>query len=316
MKKIDNKNKYCIYFDQFVISDIIEGKNPLWVDIKRLLELNYKNGLIYCPLSSEHFFETVKKNMVGAKVHDDYFRGISDGYLLKPEPFLTAQIISSLIRKNNKTLNTFLTQARLNDIGKFHEDLNIFHDKYSTTISSILSDQNNLRKTLYNKTDNKTEIQLINFIKHLEVEKFKVRLDEYLSKRSITIRGDNFGNSQIPNWIDQLLFQLTYKHKFKEKELKLFLEELKNNAFDRIPTLNIRFLLEAYLAVKNKKEDSGDHIDIARISSYLFSTDIFFTDKKRKYEICQLGLDKKYNTLVFSGVENDLCEFIEILKTL
>ena len=53
-----------------------------------------------------------------------------------------------------------------------------------------------------------------------------------------------------------------------------------------------------------------------RISHYLFSSDVFFTDKKRKYEILVLGLDKKYNTKVFSGVKNDLMEFIDLLKKL
>lgn len=129
MKKINVKNKCCIYLDQFFISDIIEAKNPLWIEIKNLLELNYHKDLIYCPLSAEHFFETIRKNIVDAKIHNDYFKEISDGYILKSEPFLTAQIVSSLIRKNSKTLNTFLTQASLNDIEKFYNDLNIHHDK-------------------------------------------------------------------------------------------------------------------------------------------------------------------------------------------
>lgn len=316
MKKLNNKNKCCVYLDQFVISDIIEAKNPLWIEIKNLLELNYNKGLIYCPLSAEHFLETIRKNIVDARIHNDYFREISDGYILKSEPFLTAQIISSLIRENSKTLNTFLTQASLKDIEKFYNDLNIHHDKYRTGMGSLLSDQNSLRKILYSKSDKKTEVQFINVIKQLEVEKFKNRLIEYLNNKLIVIRPDSFGDSQIPNWIDQLLFQLTYKHQFKERELKLFLSELQVHGFNRIPTLNTKFSIQGYLAVKSKQENSGDHIDIMRISTYLFSTDIFFTDKKRKYEICELGLDKKYNTVVLSGVENDLCQFIEILKAM
>jgi len=78
--------------------------------------------------------------------------------------------------------------------------------------------------------------------------------------------------------------------------------------------LNIKSSLNAYLAVKNKKENSGDHIDLMRIATYLPSADILFTDKKRKYEICDLGLDKKYKTLVFSGIENDLIQVKELLR--
>ncbi|MTG98818.1 hypothetical protein GJV76_11865 [Myroides sp. BIT-d1] len=91
---------------------------------------------------------------------------------------------------------------------------------------------------------------------------------------------------------------------------------MEKNGFSRIPTLNTKFSIGAYIAVKGKQENSGDQIDIMRISSYLFSSDIFFTDKKRKYEICELELDKKYKTEVYSGTEADLKKFIEVLNNL
>jgi len=316
MRKVDLKNKICIYLDQFAISDIIEGVNPLWIEIKILLETAHNLGKIYCPVCHEHILETVRKDFHSAKIHDDYLKSISDGYILKSEPFLTTQLISSLIRKNKKTLNTFLIKAEFNDLKKFYEDINIHHDKFSEGIKLNLLNQNNFRKIVTNKIDKKTENQFIEVIKQNEVNSFKERLKEYLTLIAIRIRPDNFGNSQIPNWIDQLLFQLTNKHKFKEKELKSFQIELERYGFSRIPTLNTKFSIGAHLAVKGKQENSGDHIDIMRISSYLFSSDIFFTDKKRKHEISELELDKKYNTLVFSGTENDLKEFITVLKSL
>tara|TARA_R110002072_G_scaffold287464_5_gene453179 strand:+ start:16401 stop:17351 length:951 start_codon:yes stop_codon:yes gene_type:complete len=316
MKKINPKNKICIYLDQFVISDIIEGKNPLWAEIKELLEINYSNGKIYCPLSTEHFLETVGKNINDAKEHDVYFRKISDNYLLKTEPFLTSQLISSLIRKNNTTLNTFLIVKNLKNIEDIYSDINLNHTMYSEGITSTLSKQNEIRKLISPTKNHKNEIGLISIIKNLEVQNFKNRLDEYIKAKSIRIRADNFGEHQIPNWIDQLLYQLTNKHQFKEKQLKQLFEELKAYGFNRIPTLNTKFSIGSYLAVKNKQENSGDHIDIMRISSYLFSVDIFFTDKKRKYEICDLGLDKKYNTVVFSGVKQDLVDVVKLLKSL
>lgn len=314
MKKVDPKNKTCIYLDQFVISDIIEGVNPLWIEIKNLLESAYNLGKIYCPLCNEHILETVRKDFESAKIHDYYLKGISDGFLLKSELFITAQLISSLIRKNKKTLNTFLINGKFNDLKNFYENVNTTHDKFSDGIGIHLSTQNEFRKIISNKIDKKTENQLIANIMQDGVDSFKERLNEYLVKK--TIRLDNFGEQEVPNWIDLLFFQLTNKHKFKEKELKLFLLELERNGYSRIPTLNTKSLISAHLAVKGKQENSGDHIDIMRISSYLFSTDIFFTDKKRKHEIQELELDKKYNTSVFSGTENDLKEFIEVLKSL
>lgn len=316
MRKLDHKNKTCIYLDQFVISDIIEGANPLWIEVKIQLETAYKIGKIYCPICPEHILETARKDFPSAKLHDDYFKSLSDGFTLKSEPFLTSQLISSLIRKNKKTLNTFLIKPEFSDFENFYDEINKHHDIFSEGISLSLAIQNDFRKTVTNKIDRKTENQLIEAINQNEVNAFKERLKEYLNQKCIKIRPDYFGNSQVPNWIDQLLYQLTNKHKFKEKEFKLFLIELEKNRFYRIPTLNTKFSLGAYLAVKGKQENSGDHIDVMRISSYLFSTDIFFTDRKRKHEISELGLDKKYNTKVFSGTENDLNEFIAVLKSL
>jgi hypothetical protein len=92
------------------------------------------------------------------------------------------------------------------------------------------------------------------------------------------------------------------------------LSELKLNGFNNIPTLNIRFSLEANLTVKQKQEIASDHIDIMRISNGLISSDILFTDKRRKHEIQELKLDKLYNTRVFCGVETDLLEFKDYLE--
>lgn len=316
MKKIDCENKLCIYLDQFVVSDLLEGQNPLWIEIKELLEFNYLNGKIYCPISIEHILETTKKNLEDAKEHDLYCRNISDGFSFKSEPFLTAQLISSIIRKNKKTSNTFLTKLPYKDMDDIYSSINSDHEKFDDGIKTSLQPQNDIRQILSNKMDKKLEIKMMNAIKQFEVDKFKNRLKEYIDLKSITIRPDNFGKIKIPNWIDQYLYQLTYKHKFKLKELKSLQKELDKNGFNRIPTLNIKFSIGAYLAVKNKKEDSGDHVDFMRISSYFFSSDIFFTDKQRKHEIQELALDKKYNTLVFTGVKNDLLKFIDLLKNL
>lgn len=316
MKKIDENNKLCIYLDQFVISDLLEGKNQLWIEIKQLLEFNYLNGKIYCPISIEHILETTKKNLKDAKEHDLYCRNISDGFSFKTEPFLTAQLISSAIRKNKKTLNTFLTKLPYKDMDDIYSSINSDHEKFDDGIKISLQPQNDIRQISSNKMDKKLEIKMMTAIKQFEVDKFKDRLKEYIDLKSITIRPDNFGKIKIPNWIDQYLYQLTYKHKFKLKELKSLQKELDKNGFNRIPTLNIKFSIGAYMAVKNKKEDSGDHVDIMRISSYLFSSDIFFTDRQRKHEICELELNKKYGTLVLSGVKNDLLKFIDILKNL
>src|SRR5690606_27436798 len=120
-----------------------------------------------------------------------------------------------------------------------------YHDKYSKGLILGLSNQNFLRKNISNKIDIKTENLFINVIKQEELKKFKIRLKEYLENRTIKIRPEKFGDTIIPNWIDQLLYQLKYKQKFKEKELKGFLLEINQNGISRIPTLGIRFSIKS-----------------------------------------------------------------------
>lgn len=316
MKKINAKNKICIYLDQFVISDIIEGKNPLWIEIKELLEDNHSKGKIYCPLSIEHMIETVKKDLESATNHDAYFRKLSDNYLLKSEPFLTCQLISSLIRKNNLTSNTFLKNEKIKDIKDIYSQINKNNSIFDESITFKLSYQNDLKRIVNPNVNKKTEFEIIKTIKNLQVDSFKNRLEEYINTQIIQIRPDNYGKYSLPNWIDQILYQLTKKHQFKDRQFKQLLLELKKHGFDKIQTLNTRFSMAAYLSAHSKQLNVGDYIDIMRISSYMFSTDIFFTDKKRKYEILELGLDKKYNTKILSGSEKDLSEVISLLKSI
>lgn len=314
MRKIGVNNKICIYLDQFVVSNLVSETTNIWSEIKDLLTINHSNNKIYCPLSTEHILETAKKDLANAIIHDEYFRKLSDNYIFKNDPFLTSQLISSLIRNNKYTLNTFLESIEIKKMEEIHFLINENNKIFDESIKYKISPQNELRKILNPKTDKKTELLFLNTIKNLEVQNFLDRVEYYIENKSLIIREDDYGLHKFPNWIDQLLYQLTYKHQFKELQFRQLLNELQKNGFSRIPTLNTKFSIGAYLAIKNKQEGTNDHIDLMRISSCLFSTDIFFTDKQRKFEIKELELDKKYKTKVFCGTENDLIEFKKYLE--
>jgi Asp-tRNA(Asn)/Glu-tRNA(Gln) amidotransferase C subunit len=316
MRKIDPKNKVCIYLDQFVVSNLVDETTELWKDITSLLEISYQKNLIYCPLSHQHILETAKKELKNAIIHDDYFRKLSDGYLFKDELFLTTQLISSLIRQNKHTLKTFLENRSFKKMEDIYEYVNEVNKVFDESITYQLSVQNELRKVLDNRIEKKTETQMFDVIRKMETKNFVDRLEEYISKKRIYIRPDNYGKHDFPHWIDQILYILTNKHSFKEKELKLLLKELNVNGFNRIPPFNIKFSLGANLAVKSKQENTSDHIDITRITNGLLCSDIFFTYKKRKFEIIELGLDKLYKTKVYCGTNDDLEEFKEYLSNL
>lgn len=309
MRKIDPKNKICIYLDQFVVSDLIDESSDLWKEIKILMDARHRENIIYCPLSVQHFFETAKKDLAAARLHHEYFLKLSDKYFFKNELFLTTQLISSLIRNNKHTVRTFLEIPEFKDFDEIYAETNKMNAVFDESVRSKLSSQNDLRKILNPKVEQKQEHLFLNAIKSLETQNFIERLEDYLIQKRIYIRPDNYGKHDFPHWIDQLLYILTNTHAFKELHFRQLLAELKKHGFDRIPPLDIRFSMGAFLSVKNKQENAGDHMDIMRIANSLCSSDILFTDKKRKHEIQSLGLDSKYNTRVFSGVEKDLQEF-------
>jgi hypothetical protein len=103
-----------------------------------------------------------------------------------------------------------------------------------------------------------------------------------------------------------IIHQLITRHKIKKHETQKLVDHLIQFGFDNIPTLDIRSSLIAFIAVNNKKETVNDHVDIMKISSGLPISDIFLTDSQRKFEILELGLDKKYKTKVYSGINSDL----------
>ena len=172
-----------------------------------------------------------------------------------------------------------------------------------------------LRKAVgSNRVDPKTKRTLYLLTKKLTVDKFIERLDDLLKKGQTVLRGDQMGNTKIPNWIDSIIWRLLNVHKFKKKDIIHLKAQLKRTGFDSIPTLDIRHSLKALISLYNKTEDFGDQIDISRISTGLPISDVLFTDKKRKSEIIELELDVKYKTKVLSGQHQDLCLFIDYLK--
>lgn len=210
---------------------------------------------------------------------------------------------------------------------------------YDKIYENILSDEENLRqfdvsKKLLNNTieeatfvvneirkmertkkyDTAIKEKLFNVLKSISITELIDRLNKLLEDGHIYIRGVQFTSGDVPNWIDQIIFQLTKKHKITQKETRLLIKELKINGFNNIPTLDIRTSLSALISVLNKKETVNDQIDIMRISIGLPISDILFTDSTRKREIEELELDKKYGTLVFSGKKGDLDNLINELE--
>ncbi|WP_143592181.1 hypothetical protein [Tenacibaculum holothuriorum] len=314
------KKKFCIYLDQFAVSEMLQiDITPEWSRIKELLLQLHSKGIIFCPLSNEHYIETSWKEYKEAKNHDLFLNKISDEFCFKTEAFLTSQLISSRIRKNKITVKTYL-HTEVKEILKDSDNYKFYREKNTElfkTIKEIGHDTNEFKKLTSNqKIDSKTQKIMFNALMHLEAQKFIQRLEKLYDKGKLMIESYKSTTSEFPKWTDLVLDILIKKHKFRKKEIQKLIFELKSNGFKNISTLNIRFSLISLMNLRSKKDSSNDQIDIARISTSLDFSDIMLTDKKRKHEIHELELDKLYNTKVFSGIKSDLDNLILVLEKL
>lgn len=310
--------KKVIYLDQFCTSGMFDdvGSNS-WKEIKDLLILGFKKGKLICPLSFEHFLESSQRSIKSGIKLNNSFQEISGDYIYKNELLITSQLIISLIRKNNLTPNTFFyfgekilfnDPENFNRIGKTKKEFDIMSNDYVEFTNDI--------RELYrvNKTDVETNELLYKATKSITINKFNERLKEILTNKYIKIRGDKFLDKEVPNWIDSIIYRLLYVHRINLKETDTLIKHIEKFGFDFIAPLNIKTSLRALGAIQQKKEIESDHIDFMRLSTGLPSSDILFTDKRRKNEVITLKLDEKYNCKVFAGIEKDLEEFKTMLE--
>jgi hypothetical protein len=312
MKEIISKNIYCIYLDQYATSGIFENDSIVWKEIKALLLQGVNSDRIICPRSAEHFLESSQKESSKAKYLDSKFFDLSKGYAFKAELFITSQLLISKIRNNNITCETFFYTNIKSDILSQPDMLPRFINlkkQFDEKINEGVILNNEIRKYPAPVKPNKQlKENLLKTIKSFSEREFIKRLEDLLVEGSIKIRGVKFASGDIPNWIDLMIYQLTEKHKMNTNETKQLHKHIEENGFNQIPTLDIKNSLMSFVAVENKIELPSDHIDFMRISTGLPVSDILLTDKKRKFEILTLELDKKYKTKEFKRYLNKIVE--------
>ncbi|WP_299465472.1 hypothetical protein [uncultured Microscilla sp.] len=310
MKRNSPPTKACIYLDQFAISDMVKATNDtIWFEIKEALEEAYRRDKVFCPASYEYFIESAQATFERGKSFEYFVDQISDGYSFKTEFEVTSQLISSYIRKNSVTQNTYLQTypAGILSNTKKHNKLEEANKAHKSLIKKATAPVNELRKvTNAQKIEQKNKQQMISSMKIIKTFSFLARLEQVKKTGILKPVNDKIGIKSIPNWADVIIKRLLEVHNFSKKELGKLIVEVKNHNFDNIPSLDIRNTLEVALAIDSKKETSGDQMDISRIATGLPISEILLTDKKRKSELIEFGLDKKYGTKIFSGTKQDL----------
>lgn len=309
--------KPVIYLDQFATSELFQNqRSEIWNEIFTLLELGYNRGSFFCPLSIEHFLETSSRIRSKAEVLHQRFVKLSGNSTFKSELMITSQLIISKIRGNNITQNTYLGKLDLKygleaTLDKMQETKSVFGFK----IQEATQVSNELRKVMRSKKMSQSEYDaLLKAHQFLSISEFKSRLIDTMRDGFIKIRPVHFSSGSVSNWIDSIIYRLVVQHKLKKKEGESLIRLLEAKGFDLIPTLDIRTKLTAFNSVNQKKEIASDHIDIGRIAIGLPISEIFLTDRRRKNEIEQLGLDKKYSTKVFTGTYDDLTTLTKELE--
>jgi len=307
-----------VYLDQFAISNLVFSNEEIWKDLKLLLEQGVKEGKLRCPIPYDHFLETPQAEPEKAKKIDDYFSSISNGLVFKSTFHITSQLIISMLRKNNLTVNTFIGKLKKEKILSEKREFDFFYDRkqeFDQMIAEGANVSNSFRNITHNqKIEKKTKKTMYDAIYHISTQEFVARLKDLIKDGNIVIRGDSFSFMDIPNWIDQTIFRLINIHRMDVKETKKLLSIIQEYGFSKIAPLDIRFSLYAIMSIESKKENAGDHIDIERIAAGLLISDYFLIDRQRKSEIIELVLDKKYQTKVYSGCKLDILSLINELK--
>jgi len=315
---LDNNHRSIIYLDQFATSGMFDSDSVTkWTEIRDLLKQGVITQKLFCPLSPEHFLESSNKSEVYRSDLNIGFLQLSDGYAFKTELVITSQLLISLIRKNNTTLNTFLSKIKNHDVPTEHEWKNLSNKTkdFNSMIDEATSLSNSIRnQARHIKATPETEKTLFETCRNLVLGKFITCLESLLKNKFIKVRGVHFESRSVPNWIDSIVYRLVTSHKINEKETRLLIKHFEKYSFSKISTLDVRTSLSALISVKGKKETSNDQLDISRIASGIQLSNILLTDKKRKSELLELGLDKKYNTIILSGTQSDLDQFINLLQ--
>lgn len=308
----------CIYLDQFAASNLLDTpSNKTWEEISKLLQDKLAAGRIICPVPPEHFLESVNKKQDNAMTMDKRFAILARGLAFKPEAFVTAGHIISLLRNTPLDQNTFCDKLARPDTltnNKTYDDFKARHALLNSQVTEITAVQNELRKITGQKRFSPiTMAPLVQLIKAREIKPFHDLLDEVINKGYFISKEVRFETGEVIHWADYVMQILIAHYRLNIWEAIFLKEIVTRTGFDRIPSLDIRVILTANLAAEHKKVTVNDQIDIMRLSTGLPPSDLLFTDRQRKFELQQTGLAEKYRTKVFCGVKEDLEAFYETL---
>lgn len=312
--------KSIVYLDQFAVSNIVDNSSSQWNKISFLITKGVSEQKIICPNSFEHLLETSKRHEEPGVNQYMQFHAISNGYRLLDEQTVTTKCMISLMRNKKFSQSTFLLKE--NPFSIKHPDiLNDFK-----TLARAFDDINNEAFELVNKirqierSKNRPQKTLnLSGLDHYRVSyllNLTTRLDSYSHTGTFKKTPIILPSVTLPFWADAIMELLISDFKISRKEARIGKKLLEKEGLKIIPALYVRTAMEWLMVIKNKNENTNSHIDVMRLTVAIPFSDVVLIDRERSYDIKSLGLDKMYNTLVYSGHKTEIDRFISKLEEL
>ena len=208
------------------------------------------------------------------------------------------------------------------DISAIYEEGHTFNEenhKYNRNLTQGVNELREitqpLNKDIRAKQKKSTDPLFLKAIVRLLVDRYIDGLKDFYQKGYVKVRGVNCGTFEGLNKVDILIFYLT-KKRINKRETEKLIRELETNGFERIPSMNIRSLLSADIALNDKQQVPNDEIDLDRAAVGLRISDYFFADNDKKLTIEKYKLDRQYQTQVFSGKEDSVTSLTKVLSAL
>ena len=331
------KRQHIIYLDQFAVSNLILGEG-IWQDINFQLVNAVKNGKVLCPIPLEHFVETVGMKRSNAIQQDRFFKSISRGkrFLAWDEIAANEIMLYTKFKKNKPILADYIKvidgDYDLEDDATYHKHRLIreqylsykeIEKKSLSTFQQLSHEKNdsNEAKVSMSKEEKKEKRRQKKEYEANE-EALKDALSAFVVKpyieffREVCIGKKLSVDLMKLSRPEQRIALLLCQQRFTGRNFFSASNDFQKNLFNNIPSLYTYYSLKMYYTNNHMKEKANDAIDWERISSGIFISNIMLVDKRQKYALQSMGIDKKYGTILYSDVEDDLTAFKGILEQL
>lgn len=307
-----------VYLDQCAVSNMVDAEEgSIWFEVKKSIVKAYSHNKILCPIPIEHYLESGARHREDAIRQNDFFVEISGGKEFCLWEVVVANEIIYWI-KYHKSCPIYSSYLRNLDLSKDFRDDNFYNmvlnanSIYAKDVQIEKDALNDVRKII---RDDKPKHDKDKILVSRMLENNAKQYAELFLKIAFGMKLPKY-TMMSKNTREFKIAYLLCMRRFSGKEFYLASCEFKKHLFANIPTLNTYYMLKANLAVNHISESKNDDIDLERISSTIFASDIMVTDKRQKRRLVEMGLDKEYNLSVFSSQENDIKNIIELLNSL